>query len=173
MRGKIKKLKYKFDELIIREDSSWYKNVYYITLRWDANDADYMPITIRKSESEFEKDFGLKLILSLVNERSTDDNNKLFPGDWNTPRYGHYLEENKDLPGLDMYFSENDMASFTESGDMCHSIDMVEILYYNDIGKASVIKLPEFDLLFETKEEAVQILNHFLKEYVNEDEDDD
>lgn len=49
--------------------------------------------------------------------------------------------------------------------DYYHSINNIEIIYFNNEGKEFEVKLPNIDNYFDTKEELIEYLENLLKTY--------
>ena len=47
----------------------------------------------------------------------------------------------------------------------CHSINNIEITYFDNKGKEFEVKLPHIDDYFDTKEELIEYLENLLKTY--------
>lgn len=138
------------------------RELYIVYVECDANDGDYMRDTLEFDKASFEEDELLLLVLSYISKYS----GRFSEGDsWNSPNYGHYVEENDDFPWLGEYLSDNDILIYAGMCDMpCHSISNIDIVYYDSNGIANKVSLPDVDNLFESKEEFVDYLNKLYKE---------
>lgn len=143
--------KTKFTDYVEMENP---RDAYVITTYCDVNDGDLIEGGMFCRKDEFEEDVLLKLVLMLVSKRK----GKIFSKD---ASYGNYIKENKDIPWLYDYVTDNDLLEFSYiAGSFAHSIVEVSIVYYNHEGVPSVVTLPDFDDLFEDEKEAVGVLEN-------------
>lgn len=130
------------------------REVYEIVTTCDAGDVIEGNCTCTKEG--FEDNLLLVLVLSMVNKNL----GKLFPDEKYEGYYGHYIGDNKYFPWLDDYLIERDLLPFCYFSDnYAHSIDDVDIIYYDSRGVKYRVTLPDFDELFETKDDAIDTLN--------------
>jgi hypothetical protein len=142
-------------------------NEYRITLTWDENDADYVPVSTTFAKAAFEGNVLLQTVLSFVSTYK----GSLFGDDWNSSIYGHHIIDNTDIPGVVEYLETHGLVAYTHyEGDHCHSVSGVLIEYFDSEGKAHLMSLTPFDDLFDTKEDAIETLNNMIDAYIAEDD---
>lgn len=115
-------------------------NVYVIDICCDANDGDYMYNTITMHEDDFEQNELFMLVLSYLSE------------------YGEDLSG--DRTWLREYAIDMDLLIFAGMCDSyCHSINSIDIVYYDEDGVAFNVSLPAIDSLFSSEEEAKEYMS--------------
>lgn len=115
-------------------------NVYVIDVCCDANDGDYMYDTITMHEDNFEQNELFMLVLAYLSE------------------YGEDLSG--DRTWLREYAIDMNLLIFAGMCDSyCHSINSIDIVYYDEDGVAFKVSLPPIDSLFSSEEEAKEYMS--------------
>jgi hypothetical protein len=126
------------------------------------NKVDHIPIEVIYSKSYFDNNFTLKLVLAYCKGYKST----LYDDEW----CGCLVGGNRDIPELHDFLFNEDLIEYSDY-DRCHSISRIEIRFYDENGLKHNVTLPTLDELFETKEDAIKTLNHFLKLYNQEQGD--
>ena len=136
------------------------KELYIIYVECDACDADYMKDTLKVSKSDFEEDELFLLVLSYISKSSGKFTEKWYAS------YGQNVQDNMDFPWLGNYLSREGILIYIGMDDtLCHSINSINIVYYDENGKPNKVELPDIDNLFEDKKEFIDYLNKLYEPY--------
>jgi len=171
MLERVNKLKNDFKVKTSFSKDNSYRNVYIVDLLWDSNDADYIPKRVMFERSEFEDHTLLQLVLSYfgVKRGSLFDHRN---------NYGNHVDRNKTFPALKRFLDDYDLMAYSVDGS-CHSVDSVDITFYDEDCKVFQVELPRFDYLFSDTEDAIGTFNFLLREQYglladkSEEEDDE
>lgn len=150
------------------------KNVFEVYLQCDANDGDYLKETwTQDSFSEFD----ILMISYLKLNRHTVpkqwvDSRKEFEKNCNYPFGGTYLEDNYRFNNKSetynwLYNWASDYGYLLPAGmcdSMCHSIDSIEVTYYNELGDPCKCEFPDLGELFDSEKEFIDYIRSIYKE---------
>lgn len=132
------------------------KNVYRLYISCDANDGDYINDTLDIAEEEFREDTLFQYVVSYV-AKGYDGK---FGSNWNHGYYGHHIYENEHFEWLGDYCANADLLLFAGMiDDYCHSIAGLGMSYFDSEGIEHAVEIPDFDKLFNTIEEAQEVMN--------------
>lgn len=172
----IEKLKEAIDSKITSEiivDEPNPREVYSVVTTCDAGDGDIVEGHCTFYKEEFENNLLLKLVLSMVSIREGE----LFPDEecgngiftyCDHTNYGSHVSDNEYFPWLKDYLVERNLLPFCYFiDDHAHSIDDVDIIYYDSKGERYRVTLPDFDELFETKEDTIDTLNLLYEQWLD------
>lgn len=130
------------------------KNMYRLYITCDANDADYVKDTLDISENWFNDNLLFQYVLSYV---ARGYNGKF--GNYRD-MYGHHIFRNEHFKWLHDYCALADLLLFAGTiDDYCHSIFRIKMTYFDNEGIEHIVEIPDFDKLFNTIEEAQEVMN--------------
>ena len=145
-----------------------YKNMYVVWLSWDSNDGDYIKDYRYIKEDILQNNPLLQYVLSYLcggENYIKDPKDKMYKY-----AYGQYVDEDVNFSWLSGYLSDAELMLYSDWGP-CHSLDEIEITYFNDNGVESSVVVPEFDKLFSGKKRKEMV--EFMTDLYNKYKDDE
>lgn len=144
------------------------KNTYRLYISCDANDGDYINETLDIPEKEFHEDVLFQYVLSYV--AKGDGCEGKFGNTWKNDVYGSNVYDNEHFEWLGDYCSRADLLLFAGMiDDYCHSILGIDMTYFDSDGIEHNVEIPDFDNLFNTIEEAQEVMNALYEAKGNPD----
>ena len=133
------------------------KKVYQVIVDCDANDGDTMDKTFQIKKKDFESDYRYQFVLAFVSK-----NEGKFCKWREGSFYGNHITDSE-IEGLEDYCIEEGILIFCGAMDQhCHSVEGVEVTYFDEKGEEFEVELPNVDDYFDTKEELVEYLENLL-----------
>jgi len=155
------------DKFTLSDVKRKYKNMYVVWLSWDSNDADYIK-DFRYIDGDVLKNNPLlQYVLSYLGGGENyikDPKDKRYKY-----AYGQYIDEDVNFRWLSRYLSDAELMLYSDWGP-CHSLDKIEITYFNSNGVESGVVVPKFDELFsgKKKKEVVEFMTDLYEKYKDE-----
>jgi hypothetical protein len=150
---------------IIKDLQTGPKNTYRLYITCDANDGDYVRDTLDVPEDVFRDDLLFQYVLSYVAKGDSCEGK--FGDTWKDDVYGSNVYDNEYFEWLGDYCSRADLLLFAGMiDDSCHSIVEIDMSYFDSNGIEHDIEIPDFDNLFETIDEAKEVMNYLHDNYL-------
>ena len=144
------------------------KNTYRLYISCDANDGDYINDTLDIPEKEFREDTLFQYVVSYVSKGATCFGK--FGSTYEKYIYGNMLYDNEHFEWLGDYCTRADLLLYAGMlDDYCHSIDGLGMSYFDSDGIEHTVEIPDFDSLFDTIEEAKEVMNALYEAEGNPD----
>lgn len=144
------------------------KNTYILYITCDANDGDEINDTLNIPEEEFRDDLLFQYVLSYVGKG--DGCKGKFGDTWKNDVYGSNVYDNEHFEWLGDYCARADLLLFAGMiDDFCHSIVEINMTYFDSNGIEHDVEIPDFDNLFDTIEEAQEVMNALYEAEGNQD----
>lgn len=151
------------DKFIIKKSDKKAEPYYYLEVKMDSNDCNYIYETVTFNKSEWEKlpEFFFLMLAYLGHGSSGKFSHGEDWGDY----YGHQWEDNKHglREEIDIFADHWNCMCYSEWG-CCHSFCGMTLKYYDDNCKHDVV-IPNIDDQFKTEEEMIKAIKDACNEY--------
>lgn len=152
------------DKFIIKKSDKKAEPYYYLEVKMDSDDGNYIYETVTFNKTEWEKlpEFFFLMLAYLGHGYSGKFSHGEDWGDY----YGHHWEDNKHglREEIDIFADQWNCMCCSNWG-CCHSFCNMTLKYYDEDNCAHDVVIPNIDDQFNTEEEMIKAIKDACKEY--------